>query len=218
MKTKKEQFLSLNDGYRDFIINDNFIYILSREKIDIYNLKEELYTDAISLENSKRSWPSSLYVKEDKLFVSSDKDGVRIYDISSLEMIDEIRPTGNVNSVFINDNIGYIYADTAGISGGMILSAVYLFNPSTNKIIHRTFINGAPAGGLFVNKKNVFLGESFHWQIRKKKIHKKKYIGRYKSVYIPRPQYAMGRAYRDDKNLFFCNSKASVIQRRNIER
>ena len=100
----------------------------------------------------------------------------------------------------------------------MILSAVYLFNPSTNEIFHRTFINGAPAGGLFVNERDVFLGESFHWQVRKKKIHRKKYIGRYKSVYIPRPQYANGRAFRDSKNLYICNSKATVIERRNIER
>ena len=142
------------------------------------------------------------------MYVSSDKDGLKIFNLINREKIKTINPVGNINNVFIHNGIGYIYADTAGISGGMILSAVYLFNPSTNEIgRHRTFINGAPSGGLYVDEKNVFLGEIFYWQLKKRKVHRKKYIGRYKSVYLPRPQYANAEPTETRKTYIFVTQR-----------
>ena len=218
MKHQKVETIEVQNGFRDFLINENTLYILRREKIDIYNLDSGVFSAGIDLINSERSWPESLFIKNNLMYVSSDKDGLKIFNLINREKIKTINPVGNINNVFIHNGIGYIYADTAGISGGMILSAVYIFNPSTNEIGHRTFINGAPSGGLYVDEKNVFLGEIFYWQLKKRKVHRKKYIGRYKSVYLPRPQYANGRAYRDQENLYFCNSKANVIKRKDIER
>ena len=58
---------------------------------------------------------------------------------------------------------------------------------------HHVFINGAPGNDLYVNEKDVFLGERFFGSSvkkKKKKVHKKEYIGRYKSVHIPKPYWA----------------------------
>ena len=112
------------------------------KKIDIYNLDSGVFSAGIDLINSERSWPESLFIKNNLMYVSSDKDGLKIFNLINREKIKTINPVGNINNVFIHNGIGYIYADTAGISGGMILSAVYLFNPSTNEIGLRTFING----------------------------------------------------------------------------
>ena len=102
------------------------------------------------------------------------------------------------------------------------LFLAFLNSPSlTFEIFHQVHINGAPGNGLYVNKKDVFLGERFFWQVRKSKIHRKSYIGSYKSVYIPKPHNAKGRAFRDSKNLYFCSdvySKPKVVLRSTIER
>ena len=216
---KKE--LKFNYSISDFIFHQRKLFILSRNKVEIYSLDHETFEEGIELIVTQKTWHKSLFISGFNLYIASKKEGVKVFDLASKKEIQRIQPKGEPTSVFVFDDVGYIYAEAAGIYGGYILSAVYLFDPLTFEIFHQVHINGAPGNGLYVNKKDVFLGERFFWQVRKSKIHRKSYIGSYKSVYIPKPHNAKGRAFRDSKNLYFCSdvySKPKVVLRSTIER
>ncbi|MBT6326030.1 MAG: hypothetical protein HOJ35_08670 [Bdellovibrionales bacterium] len=205
---------------QDFYLYKNSLFVLINNKIEIFNLEEKTFEIPIFINTQIPNYAKSLFLIDDKIYISLMREGAQIFSLASREKVASIQAKGHVDNIYIHNSTGYIYASNAGIIGGQILSAVYLFDPSTNKITHKTLISGAPGNGIFVDNKNVFLGKQFFWQVRKKKVHKKKFISRYKSVFIPRP-YAKGRAYRDNKNLYYCDQvdhKPHIKLRSSIER
>jgi len=202
----------------DFFISQNKLFILTDQQLKIFDLENMVLELPIDLKIEKRA--VSLFIKKDKVFISNYRAGTSVYSLKSRAKITSFNFQGNAESTFIYNNTGYIYASAAGISGGQILSAVHRFNPNTYKIEHTVLIGGAPGRGLFVDNENVFLGEHFYWQVKKSKIDKRKYIFRYKSVFIPKPN-AKGRAFRDEKNLYYCDesfSRPHIRLRSKIER
>ncbi len=205
---------------QDFYLYKNSLFVLINNKIEIFNLEEKIFELPILIDAQIPNYAKSLFLIGDKIYVSLMREGAQIFSLASREKVASIQAKGHVDNIYVHNKTGYIYASNAGVVGGQILSAVYLFDPSTNKITHQSLISGAPGNGIFVDDKNVFLGKQFFWQVRKKKIHKKKFIARYKSVFIPRP-YAKGRAYRDHRSLYYCDQlehRPHVRLRSSIER
>ena len=63
--TNKEDNLQFDYEILDFHFYNNKLYILSKEKIEIYDPENSIYQEALQLTNRGNSWPQSLFIKDE---------------------------------------------------------------------------------------------------------------------------------------------------------
>ena len=217
--------ISLNDAILDLYLEKDILYVLTINSVEIFDLSLQKKIDQFkTLPGAQIPFkafegPKGFAFNDGKIYIAHGRKGITVLDKSSGRLLSTIQVPGEANDIYFHHKEGWILSDSV-FYHDKILVGLYQFDADQEIITNQTHLDGAPTGDLFVDDRNIFVGKRFHWQLIKKKVLKKNYLARYKSVFFPTGM-ASGKPFRDQENLYYCQGPhlvPKVVIRNTIER